>query len=328
MSYQENRDIYICLPMEKIVMNIMFRDAYGMEDVKILEYPYNLNTDRARFCYKVLKKIEQYSKIDLTKRYRHISNSSLLNCGMSKERESIVIFLNPSTKYLTKELVEELRKRYHVKLLLCFLDPVEGFNSIDARKKISWFDGVYTFDQKDAELYGFQYFFQVYSKLDRERHNQIIKDLYFAGWGGKANRKVLLIQLAEQMRDKNLQWDFHLTSKKFDKNIRDITYHKKPISYESVIDGVLMSNCILDIMQETQHGATLKYLEAICYNKKLLTNNPNIYSFPYFNEKYMRIYRKVSDIDWNWVSQRETVNYGYAGDFSPIRLINRIMNEF
>ncbi len=82
------------------------------------------------------------------------------------------------------------------------------------------------------------------------------------------------------------------------------------------------SNCILEVLQDGQTGSTLRYLEAVCYNKKLLTTNPRIKNYPFYDERYMKVFSSESDIDYDWVKKRETINYGYKDEFSPKYFFN------
>lgn len=63
-------------------------------------------------------------------------------------------------------------------------------------------------------------------------------------------------------------------------------------------------------------------MEAVCYNKKLLTNNSQTTEYPYYNSEYMKCFKKVEDIDIEWLTDLKPVNYNYKGDFSPIKLID------
>ena len=78
----------------------------------------------------------------------------------------------------------------------------------------------------------------------------------------------------------------------------------------------------MEILQKGQTGPTLRYFEAVCYNKKLLTNNPHIVNFPFYKPEWMKIYQKPEDIDINWLKEKEQIDYGYNGEFSPTKLID------
>lgn len=88
-----------------------------------------------------------------------------------------------------------------------------------------------------------------------------------------------------------------------------------------MISEVLKCNCILDALSPGQTGVSTRYYEAVCYNKKLLTNNKDVLNFPFYNPQYMKIYQNPEDIDWNWVKERVPIDYHYDKRFSPLRLL-------
>ena len=78
---------------------------------------------------------------------------------------------------------------------------------------------------------------------------------------------------------------------------------------------------LCDTLKKTDMWKRLHF-EAVCMNKKLLTNNPYIVSFPFYNPKWMRIFSSLEDIDIEWIRNREKIDYGYNGEFSPVHLID------
>ena len=94
--------------------------------------------------------------------------------------------------------------------------------------------------------------------------------------------------------------------------------------YKEVLESTLKANCILEIVRPGQVGFTLRTFEAVVYNKKLLTNNENIKDFKFYNPQYMKIFKKIEDIDWKWVHETLNVDYHYDDSFSPLRFIKEI----
>ncbi len=79
----------------------------------------------------------------------------------------------------------------------------------------------------------------------------------------------------------------------------------------------MKAKCILEIVQEGQSALTMRPYEAVCYNRKLLTNNRSILDFKYYDSRFIQYYEDPADIDWDWVKDNTLVDYGYQGDFSP-----------
>lgn len=90
----------------------------------------------------------------------------------------------------------------------------------------------------------------------------------------------------------------------------------------------MRSNCLLELVQEGQVGATARYCEAVVYGKKLLTNNNYVRFLPFYNEEYIKIFDKVDDIDFDWVKEIVHVDFEYKDEFSPNHVIERIQRYF
>ena len=94
-----------------------------------------------------------------------------------------------------------------------------------------------------------------------------------------------------------------------------------------MVEKTLNSNCILELMNDNQAGNTLRFKEAVCYNKKLLTNNRAAFDSPYYDERYIRVFDDVSEIDPEWIAQKCAVDYCYGGEYSPQRLLEMIIGQ-
>ena len=97
------------------------------------------------------------------------------------------------------------------------------------------------------------------------------------------------------------------------------------ISYQEVLEKISESNCILEILQEKQKTQSIRYFEAVAYNKKLLTNNPNIFSLPFYDKRYMRYFESIQEIDFDWIRSKEVPNYNYQGEFSPKKMLQQVL---
>ena len=200
------------------------------------------------------------------------------------------------------------------------------------KNKINLFqwDHIYTFDAKDARKFNYQYLgFNYYSKHLIPIINNPPNDIYFVG-GLKGNRTNLVYQTYKYFINNGLKTDYnvmkyHNQEDLYMENLEGINYITNGwVPYHYVLTGLANSKCLIEILQEGQHGPSLRYFEAVCYNKKLLTNNPLIVNYPYYNPFHMRIFNHISDIDLEWLRRDDVVNYNYKEDFSPINLISFI----
>ena len=233
--------------------------------------------------------------------------------------------------------ISELKKcrqlNPNLKIILYLINSIEAQSPImkGVRPKINKFDWdrIYTFDKEDAQKYGYDYLgFCYYSSHHIPVIKEVINDAYFVG-GLKGERENTIYDIYNFLTSKNVSCLFDLMPFG-DTNPTPLPganfYHGwKP--YDEILKKVEESNCIIEICQKGQHGATLRYFEAVTMNKKLLTNNKNIANFPFYNPKWMKIFSSVDDIDVEWVKKREPIDYNYHGEFSPTHLIDYILSD-
>lgn len=101
------------------------------------------------------------------------------------------------------------------------------------------------------------------------------------------------------------------------KKYSDSIKYNQFLKYEDVLKFTISSNCLLEIVNENQEGNTLRFKEAVCYNKKLLTNNKNVIKSKYYDPKFIHVFSDVNNIDTKWLQEKVDVDYSYCGDFSP-----------
>ena len=159
-----------------------------------------------------------------------------------------------------------------------------------------------------------------------KKAEKIESDAYFLG-ALKDGRTTEIIDLYEKFVKNNVNVKFDVVEnqgKTLDYNNKGFNMHKEKMTYKEVLEEVQKTNCIIEFVQKGQRSQTLRYFEAVCYNKKLLTNNPNVKNLKFYNEKYMKVFDKFDDIDFEWVKVQENVDYGYNGEFSSKYFIEEL----
>lgn len=188
------------------------------------------------------------------------------------------------------------------------------------------FDLEFSFDKNECLKYGFIHFDEFESKICVPRaSNYPLSDLFFAG---KAKDRLnVLLSIYDLMTKNGINCDFVLTgvAKRNQVVRKGIHYLKRGISYKEFLYRSVNSNCLLEINQKGAVGFTSRFLEAVMYNKKLITNNLNIKNSEFYNTKYIQCFKDVSSIDCSFVKKDiGIINYNYSNEFSPLVLINRI----
>ena len=136
---------------------------------------------------------------------------------------------------------------------------------------------VFTFDPDDAKQYGLRLTQQVYRYVDTFRQALPEQwDIYFLGQD--KNRFPTLRALGEWWQGFGLRTKLRMVPEP------GRTYPQTPaievlpqsIDYPANIDAINRARCLLEITQANQSGLTVRCLEALFFDKKLITNNTSV----------------------------------------------------
>ena len=143
---------------------------------------------------------------------------------------------------------------------------------------------IWTFDEEDAKKFGMnlntQFFFKDLNFANFDK-NKI--DLFFIGYD--KNRYSYLSDIKSFCCEQNIRYSFHILPDKkaeYKKSDSDII-EEKFWDYEKILETVSCSKAILDLTQDNQVGLTLRTLEAIYFDKKIVTNNKNLQNMDFFS---------------------------------------------
>ena len=99
------------------------------------------------------------------------------------------------------------------------------------------------------------------------------------------------------------------------------------LAYDESLAEMLQSVCILDVVQENQTGISWRMIEALYYNKKLLTNNKKVLVSDYYDPRYIQYFERAEDINTDWIVDEVNVDFRYRNDYSPLVFLDQVMRE-
>ena len=219
-----------------------------------------------------------------------------------------------------KDLIRKVRNEYgtHVKFVLMLFDPVnsplqnQGWNRVlDVAKE---FDVAATFDEGDAKKYGMLHFTDPYARREVCPSEDYAHDIFFVG--AEKGRGDFLRKIAERLTRNQVDADMRVVNLKSEQETKGLVKQNGYLKYDEMLNHAVSCNVILEVLCEGQNSASLRYYEAVVYNKKLLTNYEGISKMPYYDERYMKYFRTAEDIDISWIKEKVVVDYKYKGDFS------------
>lgn len=199
-----------------------------------------------------------------------------------------------------RDVVEYIRQyNKQARIIIYYVNPMAPTD----RKCPRFYQGMgcefYTFDPKDAVEYNmvFKPLFYSGGVQQFSERTDIVQDIFFVGVD--KNRLPMLIKLKEEFAKANLTSKMIVVADKHRNYSSDEkTMLSQPISYEDVIDNVRHSRCVLDIVQAGQSGITLRPMEAMMNDKKLITNNLYIKEYDFYNPENIFILqeRDISEL--------------------------------
>ena len=290
-------------------------------DVEFLKHDFRYFFQIQRVWRIIHKKLGGHGKGIL----RRILRTSLFDkkyglsyCNFDENEENdVVIFNSALLHYYSKEYFERLRRKHqNIRYILYVIDPMPNGLWQEISDVLEIFDVVMSMHPYNCNRYGFRYLPYVYAEPQDDGVTRDIKKtkLFFCGVIDDYRQKIIK-EIVKKCEEEQIDFDFWL--KPYGNNdIDSANVHYSEMPYIENVQRLKEADCILEVMHEGYVGITQRYLEAVVYNKRLITNNAEIKTLPYYDPRYIHCFHKVEDIDWNWLSGEVEADYQYKGDYS------------
>ena len=230
---------------------------------------------------------------------------------------------------LPLEYIQYLKKSYkNSKCILLYRD----LRSVTARLypnhvDNSIFDYQMSIDRQECINYGMVYFDEFESKIEVPvSDNYPESDVFFAG---KAKDRLdRLMQAYHIFTNAGLKCKFYLMNveKKDQIALPGIQYSNSLMPYTEMLYHTVNSRCVLEINQKEAVGYTSRFLEAVMFNKRLITDNQDVIKSSFYNPENILCIHSMDEIVPSFVTCKKNVDYHYNNEFSPINLIHQIDN--
>lgn len=212
---------------------------------------------------------------------------SIISYGFKKDLKSankVIIFDSAYNKWLGIYLCHKKRGNNH----LYYWNPISkmypryGKKMVQQAKKLM---PVYSFDHNDCHEYGIEYRPMVYSSDVKDALKTVIcseYDIFFLGW--KKDRSNQIESIYNSFFKGRFKCLFILVGDE-DRVVDDsIYYTTQRIDYSKYLEYVQNSKTILDIPQKGQEGLTIRNVECLFLNKKMITTNTLVKNYDFYNE--------------------------------------------
>lgn len=307
---------------------ICVRDLENMSGVKVVSYP----LDYSNYFIRCLFWLHHTPRINNIIRmpYKKIWFPIYFRNDFMCDKPFCFVF-SGKTVATNLEYIRFLKERYsNCKIVLIRRDLMKIWRRLcpeftdDVVDEL--FDLVMSFDKNESEKYGMLHFDEFESALDiKPSSHEYECDVFFAGRA--KDRLNILLEVYSRLSNAGLSCHFYLTGVPKERRVtlNGIEYADQSMSYREMLQRSINARCILEINQEGATGYTSRFLEAVIYNKKLITNNVSICETKFYNPDYILCFKNISEIDIEFIRKDVgEINYNYKGEFSPVRLIYQI----
>lgn len=172
---------------------------------------------------------------------------------------------------LTHELPKWMHKKNPELRIICWYWNKVGESTLPRKngeeKNVEW----WSFDKKDCEKYQMRANIQYYCMPRISKNEKIESDIYFCG--RDVGRKEQIIDVKKRAEAQGLICDFFISNKS-----------SLMIPYFEVQKQLMKSKAILEINRKGQSGYTLRVMESLFFNKKLITDNLLIMDEPFYRK--------------------------------------------
>ncbi|MCH6435003.1 hypothetical protein [Escherichia coli] len=202
-----------------------------------------------------------------------------------------ILIINPEA--LGKDTLMLLKKEYPEAQVVLYL-----WDSLKNKKYISslfeFCNRIYTFDYNDAKKFGFTFLPLFFSVKPQEIDKIEKKKIIFIG-SVHSTRFDIISKIHNIAVSNNINFKFNLYfpsrlifwfSFLRKKSLRNDLLDKvilKPLPYEFYLKEMQSAEFVLDVSHPKQSGLTMRTMEALAYNKKIITTNDNIRHYDFFD---------------------------------------------
>lgn len=203
----------------------------------------------------------------------------------------------------------------NAKLILYMWDSLKLESTRGIEQKWKYYDKVYTFDRidyeanKDSISFLPLYYYDEYIPKDMKEPNSsdYNYDISFIGTGHADRIKIVkdVITQCNAIGKKTYSYFYmpnflvYLREKLFNRNflhvnMKDIHFSK--ISFETLYNTYSESRCVIDVEHPSQHGLTMRSIEIIGLKRKLITTNPDIINYDFYNPNNILIINRQNPV--------------------------------
>ena len=222
----------------------------------------------------------------------------------------VVFLISGQSLSLNETMIKEIRKlQPSAKFVLYQWDSLQNFRYIEKMEK--YFDKCYSFDKDDVRNHENLVFLPLFYAKRFEKMVEINKEMYeydFSFIGTAHLQKYKFVKkMAEQLQKvyssqfiyyflpSRIVYVYRKIMNEEMKQAKYSEFHFVPLTFDEYDSIYKESKCILDSPQARQTGLTIRAIEALGANRKLITTNSDIMKYDFYKPENIYVYEGEFD---------------------------------
>lgn len=274
------------------------------EEIKFI---HGIKDEKNKIIRKIRKKIKNISYENFLKiPFKKIIFRDFFNEFEFDGKKGVVVIFATSQYSKNENFIKWLTSKYKdIKFVLWMWDAcgILEKSGIKIEKLPEMYHKIATFDRNDAKKYNFEFFPQFHNRKILENYTESGKKnnkgvSFFGVDGGRLDILTAILRKLKELKEEPSFYIVKDKGKSYINNNSEIMpyLNEEFLSYEECLEKMSNSQVILEIMRETQTGLTLRSLESLFMEKKLITNNKDILNYDFYNKNNILIIDSVDDI--------------------------------
>ena len=310
---------------------------YAFNEVKELDYAFFDN------CFSPNNSIlKLFYKIHISQRINNIINlpfkelwykkriNRLLKIFKSEDKICFILF-SSCLEYENAGFSKIIREKFPNSKIVYFFHDLVRKNIL--RKELAEnnhgiADLIYTYDFGDSQKYNLKFHNVPYSEISFFSNN--IQPKYDVSFVGRVKDRLdVIISAYNELKNQGLSCGFFITGVPKEKQIlKDEIHYCNLMKYEEYLKIAAKSKCLLEIIQNSGTGNTLRVNEAIILNKLLITNNKWLKNNPIYDSENMKITDNFKDINVKaFIDSHKIVCYKNKKELLPSAFFKQIEKD-
>lgn len=187
-----------------------------------------------------------------------------------------------------RDVIEYIHeKNPDARIIVYYMNSIYGHERNEPSRYKNLPCELFTFDKYNAEMYDIRFKHYYYPYMNQRGNTVDLhcnQDIFFIG--EDKGRLGDLVKLKNDFENNGFKCKFLILKTKH--KFYFMHRHElisEPIPYDEVVKEIKQSRAILDFTQSRQHGLTYRPMEAMCFQKKLITNFEEITDYNFYNPK-------------------------------------------